>query len=32
MTLVETMDIAFMVLMSIAYIMVNAVMDHATGD
>lgn len=32
MSLVEAMDIAYMVLMSIAYIMVNAVMDHTTSE
>jgi len=32
MTLVEAMDMAYMILMGIAYIMVNAVMDHATGE
>ena len=32
MTLVEAMDMAYMVLMGIAYIMVNAVMDHATSE
>ena len=32
MTLVEAMDMAYMVLMCIAYIMVNAVMNHVTGE
>lgn len=32
MTLVEAMDMAYMVLMGIAYIMVNAVMDYATNE